>query len=304
MTDCELQQQLPRWQQPPRPHSSDGTLFAYARVHAALHRLVSFTLSDAAWGTAREYREQLDALYRRFRRRYARRTAIAQRTALLIQMLRIVQEVDGAADRNKERTCRVLSDELIRNYLRDFRPEEAAPDEVSGILQLILLRLYACTFDVHAPEHPWLHFLHARTEEWINALDQGGSWPGITEREALQRLLVLDMKRYMLFDKRHDDALVRAYRHYCLSRQLQLTGEHPLTTEEIGTLLLMFDVIDRCSIGELGCARLSQQIAHTLERQSEQFPDTETALCCRSIVLEAGCRRLAAEALPPIAATR
>lgn len=274
-------------------HVSDEGLHAYVRIFSSIHNMIFTNAADGEFGSRTQYRERLDSLLRMLLRRYPNRHSVAQRARMLDTMYCILYNTGFAVDRSKEMRLYRMTDRLIEESLAGNCAGEERPEELFGIMRLILTMLHGI---VEEAPHPWLSFVREKLASWARTLDAQGRWPGISEEEALQRIMLMNVYADMLLDARYDDAIRASGTNYCLGGQLQLRRMDILSHDDMRRYALLYETIRQGAIGLTENRRCRQRIAALLERQLAWLPlKGDDTLLCLSLAIDDCCIRISEE---------
>ena len=192
----------------PSPADSVLRLLAYARLYAAVSRL------QAAGAAGRVCPD---------------RRAHDLRAASLVRVLRERLSRSGLPLVDKARLAAAYHD--LRSEAFPFRSsgsDEVFPEAVSSLMdryssaaedgvlaEATVCRCLACYFYPDLwDDDEWACLLSGAVRRWASRLRPDGTWPGLTDVEALERVEVMNRYSYLFLDGRFDGAVRRACGRY------------------------------------------------------------------------------------------
>lgn len=192
----------------PSPADSVLRLLAYARLYAAVSRL------QAAGAAGRVCPD---------------RRAHDLRAASLVRVLQERLSRSGLPLVDKARLAAAYHD--LRSEAFPFRSsgsDEVFPEAVSSLMdryssaaedgvlaEATVCRCLACYFYPDLwDDDEWACLLSGAVRRWASRLRPDGTWTGLTDVEALERVEVMNRYSYLFLDDRFDDAVRRACGHY------------------------------------------------------------------------------------------
>lgn len=297
MTTRELKRHLPELHDRRMDEGwSDAALAAHARILTALRNLVVLNGLDDEFGDREMYRAKLETLYGLLRRRYACRTSFAARAAILDAMTTVAGDNGCIIDGERRAADERLADELVSSYLGGFDENRCDPEEFFAVMRLLLICMYGVVEEEDGEAHPWMTFIRKKFAVWAEELDKDGCWQGISDTEALRRLVLLDMNSCLFVDESHDGEIRQGYAYYCAGRDLPDNVSAPLSPDRLRGYALQYELIRQGSFNQWEHAGRLDRIAGLLEKQTVLLPpESDAALYCRSLVIENCCRNVSRE---------
>lgn len=277
-------------EQPLGTDLSDMALSSLARSYIAIHNMVVVLDQEKEYGSREFYRQRIDELYAICDDRLNEPGFDLECRVPLIYMLYqlLLNPTLCAVDSEKQQRCDTLAYEAVRNYLQELsvgRLNEKPKMEFEICRLIVEL---CCDLDEaeREEEEMMLHFW-GKLATWTDALVNGDHWIGISDCEALQRLLLLCRNSDMLLDTTYDYQLRCLWEYY--SKRVLFLDKKSIVSYQV--LALFYEITSSISLASLA-PRLKQQIMELMFHGSETFPkNSEEQIFCLAWALKGICRQ-------------
>lgn len=209
----------------PSPSDSGLRLESLARICMSLSRR---PLPDAGWGAAGRdsFARFSSALFRAMSGKVASGDDLACRCRLAVSLHALMRETDCVADARRYADWEALAARVLDDC-------EAS---VSGLLPpcaCLLLLDYYYAWTSAPDDDPLWQLLEETFGSWSASYSPSAGWKGLSLREALERVRVLNRYSYMYLDHRYDRLATEAFRRYT---RLLLEDGRRVDPEEAGLL--------------------------------------------------------------------
>ncbi len=291
MTGQELRQMLPELQNMQFDAKlSDASLTAYARIFIALHNMVVVSDREKEYGDREFYRRRIDELYtichERLNEPQLDRECRVPLIYTLYQLL--LNPTLCAVDSEKQQRCDTLAYEAVRNYLQEVSAGrlDEKPKMEFDVCRLITELCCNLSEEEREEEEMMLYF-RGKLATWTGALVNGDHWIGISDRAALQRLLLLCRNSEMLLDTTYDYSIRRLWEYY--SKRVLFIDKKSIVSYQV--LALFYEITSNISLVSLA-SRVKQQTIELMFYGSETFPkNSDEQLFCLAWAVEGICRQ-------------
>lgn len=203
---------LREWIRTKRIHAglSDEDVMALSRSYLAVHNAIVADGMEEA-GDREFYRERIDELYAICRERCSAPMEVVRRMPLVYTLYQLILNVllrpvnDGQLNE-----CDETAYEVITDYLRETDAGRLAetPDSVFWVCMVVTELLYYAD-DEEREGMAMMVYFRRKLAEWVEELNGGNHWEGLAEREALQRVTILERNAEMFLDKGYDEVVER-----------------------------------------------------------------------------------------------
>ena len=174
---------------------TDDALMASGSCLVSLQNLVSACGLDDEYGDRKDYGRMLDRLYGTCRARSGERERLSRRARLVPTLYELLHRPMRVPELGRASECRERMGRLVGDWMQ-------APGEgETGVLRCIAYLLCYEPEESREREPAYVYF-RRRIAEWLGscavAEGSGRSWPGLSEEETLERVLVLSLASDLL----------------------------------------------------------------------------------------------------------
>lgn len=208
---------LREWIRTKRIHAglSDEELMALSRAYLAVHNAIVADGMEEL-GDRDFYREGIDEFYAICRERCHAPMEVVRRIPLVYTLYQLILNVFlRPVDYGQLNECDETAYGVITDYLRevDAGRLKETPDSVFGICMNITELLYYVDDEEREQEAMMVYF-RGKLAQWMEELGESNHWEGLPEREALQRLTILDRNAGMFLKHEYDEEVERLEGYY------------------------------------------------------------------------------------------
>lgn len=194
---------------------SDEDVMALSRSYLAVHNAIVADGMEEA-GDREFYRERIDELYAICRERCSAPMEVVRRITLVYTLYQLILNVllrpvnDGQLNE-----CDETAYEVITDYLRETDAGRLVetPDSVFWICMVITELLYYAD-DEEREGMAMMMYFRRKLAEWVEELGESDHWEGLPEREALQRVTILERYAGMFLKHEYDEEAERLEGYY------------------------------------------------------------------------------------------
>lgn len=174
---------------------SDDALEALSHICVSVHDMIAGDGLDDEYGDRKDYGRMLDRLYGICRARSGERERLSRRARLVPTLYELLHRPMRVPELGRASECRERMGRLVGDWMQ-------APGEgETGVLRCIAYLLCYEPEEAREREPAYVYF-RRRIAEWLGscavAEGSGRSWPGLSEEETLERVLVLSLASDLL----------------------------------------------------------------------------------------------------------
>ena len=246
---------------------SDSELVAAVHCGVAACQLAGPQAAGAAYGDARACLRQLRRMTEELQRRYAAAATLLQRATLLRTLHFAHYESAVQTGREEEAQYWETVAGLVDAALAPSA-ERLGAEERYAVGCLVFLQWYGWMPEAGETPPPALAQVRRWLSQWAAGQQADGSWSGISDREALQRMALWSMNRCLLLDDTYAAALDKAFAcYYAVADALPEESPQRWQAAALDLCLLRYQVLQQGPLsGPDGQERL-QRLSRALEGQ-------------------------------------
>lgn len=209
---------LREWIRTKRIHAglSDKDLTALSRACLAVHNAMVADGTEEEWSGLEFYRERIDELYAICRERCSAPMEVVRRIPLVCTLYQLILNVLlRPVDSGQLNECDEMAYGVITDYLRetDAGRLKETPDSVFWVCMLVTDLLYYVDEEEREQEEMMVYF-RGKLAQWVEELGESDHWKGLPEREALQRVTILERYAGMFLKHEYDEEAERLEGYY------------------------------------------------------------------------------------------
>lgn len=263
----------------PSPANGVIRLLAYARLYAAVSRLQAVGAAGRVWPDRRAHDRMAASLVRLLQERLSR------------SGLPLVDKARLAAAYHDLRSEAFPfrssgSDEVFPEAVSSLMDRYSSAAEDGVLAEATVCRCLACYFYPDLwDDDEWACLLSDAVRRWASRLQSDGTWPGLADVEALERIEVMNRYSYLFLDGRFDAAVRRACVHYA---SLPAFDAVPGGSDELRCLSLCQDLLrqgNACPRDAAWADRLAARFSELSRICSPQADEAFYASACYAVHL-------------------
>lgn len=254
-----------------RPKDSDSIirLLSFARISVALYRLVAVNALDATFGDRREYTRRSNELFRLLYEKMERTTDWVEKSRLISALFLLASETSSTYDPKRGGLCSQAVTRLLVAYKK--------VEEKNELVEICLCR---CLTDFFYPleendeSEEWFVFLKQTLRRWAETLSDDGSWRGLSDNQAPERIGVMNRSSSLFLDEAFDTQIRNAYGYYSTHIPIRKNRSETDSTEEnndLYTLTRLYDVARQGYVYPVDRVT-AHKIATAIDKWHQQFP--------------------------------
>ena len=174
---------------------SDDALEALSHICVSVHDMIAGDGLDDEYGDRKDYGRMLDRLYGICRARSGERERLSRRARLVPTLYELLHRPMRVPELGRASECRERMGRLVGDWM------QAPVEGETGVLRCIAYLLCYEPEEAREREPAYVYF-RRRIAEWLEscavAEGSGRSWPGLSEEETLERVLVLSLASDLL----------------------------------------------------------------------------------------------------------
>ena len=174
---------------------SDDALEALSHICVSVHDMIAGDGLDDEYGDRKDYGRMLDRLYGICRARSGERERLSRRARLVPTLYELLHRPMRVPELGRASECRERMGRLVGDWM------QAPVEGETGVLRCIAYLLCYEPEEAREREPAYVYF-RRRIAEWLGscavAEGSGRSWPGLSEEETLERVLVLSLASDLL----------------------------------------------------------------------------------------------------------
>ena len=192
----------------PSPADSVLRLQAHARLYAAVSRLQAVGAARRVYPDCHAHARMAGALVRLLQERLSRTDLPLVDRARLVAALYDLQSEAFPL-------CPAVSDAPFQEAVPALMDRYVSAEADGVLAEATVCRCLACYFYPDLwDDDEWACLLSDAVCRWASRLQPDGTWPGLSDVTALERIEVMNRYSYLFLDSRFDAAVRRACRRY------------------------------------------------------------------------------------------
>ncbi|MCH5332137.1 MAG: hypothetical protein J1E33_07035 [Alistipes sp.] len=271
---------------------TDDAVTALSHCYISMQNMAAADGLESECGNSREFEQALDTLYGICRKRCAAGEP-PERRCRMVSVLHMIagMRMGVTTDMRRWNECCDLMWQAVDEVMKR-QQHEADSASVYGALRCIC-DLFGYVAEEERNADPDFRWYRRHIEEWAAALNDDGTWDGLSVDEALCRLDIMCRNSNMLADSSHDAAIGKACGVCCRTALEHLRRTEGDAPGDCGRRLFMLGEVVTHGLGEVGCDA-TDDIAEYASRQAARHPrGSDEWLFCSATLLDRLCMQLA-----------
>ena len=263
------------------PSPADGVirLLAYARLYAAVSRLQAVGAAGRVCPDRLAHDRMAASLVRLLQERLSRPgLPLVDKARLTVALYDLQSEAFPLRSSQLDVQFQEALSSLMDRY--------SSVDDDGVLAEAVVCRCLACYFYPDLwDDDEWVCLLSDAVRRWASRLQPDGTWPGLTDVEALERVEVMNRYSYLFLDGRFDAAVRRACAHYA---SLPAFDAAPGGSDELRCLSLCQDLLrqgNACPRDAAWADRLAGRFSELSRICSPQADEAFYASACYAVHL-------------------